>query len=266
VEVPAGQSIRVDLELAAGVAVRGRVTHEGKPMAGVRVVFAVESGLSGSATSRADGGYEVELPAAGTYQIFAHANTVSTGNAQLVREVRGGDTIDIELREQVVEGSVVDAATRQPLEGVTVTLVPVGSPMQSFTGETFTDANGRFRMLTASSGAYRLIAWGPGYAHNAQDVQLGSGRAADVAFEMSRSGELRVRVIDAKSGVPLNVYLTVQTAEGMFLPLRAEQSGDQASYIFSIAAGKYRITAMAPGYAERTVEATAPGTVDIALQ
>jgi protocatechuate 3,4-dioxygenase beta subunit len=266
VELVAGQAQRVDLELVAAVTVRGRVTQDGKPMSGVRVVFATEMGIGGSASSHADGMYEVGLPAAGTYQVFAHAESLATGNVQLVRDVRGGDTVDIELREQILEGTVVDAITREPLQNISVTLMPEGAPMQSYAGETFTDGNGRFRIITASTGAYRAIAWGPGYAQRTQSLQLGSGRAPQIAFELTKTGELRVRVIDAKSGAPLAAHLVLQTPDGAFLPVRGEQNSAQGSFIYSLAEGKYWLTAVVAGYAERKVEVTAPGNVDIALE
>jgi 5-hydroxyisourate hydrolase-like protein (transthyretin family) len=169
------------------------------------------------------------------------------------------------LREQTVEGTIVDASSREPLRGMTVTLVADSAPMQVFAGEAFTDANGRFRILTAANGTYRLIAWGLGYAQRTQTVQLGESRGSQqFAFEMTKTAELRVRVIDAKSGVPLMASLTLQNTDGGFLPIRAESSGDPA-YVFSLAAGKYRLTVSAEGYADRVVEVTAPGNIDVAM-
>lgn len=264
VDLAAGQALRVDLDVAGTVAVRGRVTNDGKPVAGVRVVFANAEGLTGSASSRADGTYEIGLPAEGMYQVYAHSELLATGNVQLVHEVRSGDTVDIELREQAIEGTVVDAITHAPLQGVLVTLTLEGS-MASYAGETFTNADGRFRILTASTGAYRLIAWGRGYAQRAVPLQLGN-RAQQVAFELTKTEELRVQIVDANSGAPLTADLVLQTADGMYLPIRPEQSSDQTAFVYSLAAGKYRLTVAVPGYPERKVEVTAPGVVRVAME
>jgi protocatechuate 3,4-dioxygenase beta subunit/5-hydroxyisourate hydrolase-like protein (transthyretin family) len=266
VEIAAGQELRVDLDLTSPYSVRGRVTQDGKPTAGVRVVFANDTGLAGSATSRADGTYEVALPSAGTYQIFAHSETLSTGNIQLVREIRGGETVDIELREQVIEGTVVDTNTREPLQGVRVTLAPENAPAEWHAGEVMSDSNGRFRMLTAASGNYRVVAWMRGYAQRAQVIQLGNARPSQVTFELTKTDDLRVRVIDARTGTPLAAHVVIAGPDGTYLPVRCDRDADGASHLCSLAPGKYRLTVVVQGYAERMLEVTAPGTVDVLME
>lgn len=266
VEVVPGQTIRVDIDLSAAYSARGRITHDGKPMAGVRVVFANEAGLAASASSRADGTYEVALPLAGTYQIFAHSETLATGNMQLVREIRGSETVDIELREQSLEGIVIDAATREPLQGARVTLAPENAPADWYSGEGITDSNGRFRLPTAAIGSYRVVAWSRGYAQGAQLLQLGATRPPQLAFELMRTNDLRIRVIDAKSGTPLGAHVVVASVDGTFLPVRCDADADGVSHACSLAPGKYRLTVIVQGYAERKLEVTAPGSVDVLME
>jgi Carboxypeptidase regulatory-like domain len=264
VDVIAGQELRLDLELGAYL-VRGRVLHDGKPAAGVEIFFGNGSGGFGSATSRADGAYEVALPVAGTYSISVQTDLVATGQLQIVREVRGGDTIDIELREQAVEGTVVEAATGRPLEGIMVTLV-ADAMGQSFAGEMATDANGRFRILTAGSGSHRIIAWGPGYVHRSQSLQLSGTSREVVAFELPKADELRVRVVDAGTGTPLRGHVIAASADGSLLPMECSQHADGISYVCWLSAGTYRLTVMIEGYADREVEAHAPGTMDVPMK
>jgi protocatechuate 3,4-dioxygenase beta subunit len=272
VEVTAGQPVRVDLDLAGALTVRGKVSHEGRATGGVRVVFTTDNGLAGSATTREDGAYELALPAPGTYQISAHGETFASRGAQLVREIRGNETIDIELREQTLEGVIVDAQTRAPIAGAFVTLVPelpIGMPSRParnamsteiLTGETMTDANGGFRIVTAASGSHRIIASARGYAHRMQPIQLGSARSQQLAFELTKASELRVRVFDAKTNTPLEAHLVI---EG--LPVRSDRAPDGMTFTFSLAEGKYRVTAVVHGYPSKTVEAIAPGAIDIPM-
>ncbi|MFL6248054.1 MAG: carboxypeptidase regulatory-like domain-containing protein, partial [Thermoanaerobaculia bacterium] len=260
IEVIPGQTQRLDLDLGGAYTVRGRVTHDGKPLAGVRVAFANDTGLAASAASRADGAYEVALPIAGRYQIFAHSETLATGNIQLVREIRGGETIDIELREQTIEGTVIDAATREPLRGVSVTIAPETAPAGWYAGEVSTDTNGRFRILTAAIGTYRVIAWTRGYAQRAQLIQLGTTPPPPLAFELTPTTDvLRIRVLDARSATPLNAHVTISSPDNTYLPIRCDRDEDGLTMLCSLAPGKYRLNVVVQGYKDRALEVTAPG-------
>jgi protocatechuate 3,4-dioxygenase beta subunit len=260
VEVVAGQPLRVDLDLSAALTVRGRVTVEGQPLAGVRIVFADASGPGASVTTREDGMYEAALPAAGTYQVFAHADAMVTRQFQTVHEFRNSETFDIDLREQTLEGIVVDAATREPLAGALVTLAAEGASLPSFAGETATDAAGRFSILTAASGPHRVVASTPGYAHAAQSITLGGNRSSQLAFELTKSAPLAVTVVDAKTGIPLDAHLELQN-----LPVRPERTPDGATFLFSLAPGKYRLTVVVQGYEQQTVDVSAPGRVEVRM-
>jgi len=262
VELVAGQPQRVDLELAGNVRVTGRVTHEGKPLAGAHVGFSSEDGTTASAMTREDGGYEVALPLAGRYHIFARAEQLSDRHFQTVRDVRGGESIDIDLREQVVEGTVVDAVTRQPIANAIVTLAPAMSAVMSISGEVPVDANGRFRMTTTGTGTHRLIASAPGYAYRSMPVVSDT---THYAFELQPAAELRVRVLDSRSGTPLDAHLMLHEAGGAFVPGRLQRSGD-GTYGFSLAPGRYKLTAVVHGYTTRVVEVTAPGTIDVRME
>ena len=265
IEVLPGQETRADLDLTGTATVSGRVTHEGKPVSGVRVVFADTTGVGSSSNTRPDGTYDASLPAAGTYQIFVHADGVASRPFQTVREIRGGETIDIDVREQTIDGTVVDALTGEPIAGAYVTLAPIGAPAESMTGETIADATGRFRILTAAAGPNLAIAWASGYAQRMQPITLGASRGAQLTFELERIEPLRVRVFDARTGTALESHLVVTTDAGAPVPVRPERSADGESFLFSLSRGRYRVTAVVHGYASKTVEVSAPGNAEIGM-
>jgi len=260
VEVVAGQPLRVDLDLSAAVTVRGRVTVEGQPVSGIRVVFADGAGPGASVTTRDDGLYEAALPAAGTYQVFAYADALVTRQYQTIHEFTASETFDIDIREQALEGTVVDTVTREPLIGALVTLATVGSNLGSYAGETPTDASGRFRIVTAASGPHRVVASYPGYAHSAQTLNLGGTRSSQLSFELTKTAPLTVKVVDAKTGMPLDAHIDLQG-----LPVRPERSPDGTTFVFSLAPGKYRLTVVVQGYDQQTVEVSAPGAVEVKM-
>lgn len=261
VELVAGQPLRLDLDLGAATIVRGRVTADAKPLAGVSVIFNTASGIAASAVSRVDGAYEVALAEPGRYQIFAHAETLTNGAVQLVRDIRGGETVDIEVREQHIEGIVTDAVTQQPLSGVFVTLTPELPMANYYGGEAITDANGRFHLLTAASGAYRIVAWARGYAQRAMPVQLGRGATPPLAIELAKTSELRVRVLDAKSGTPLGAHVEIEN-----VPVRLEREADGVTLAGSLAPGRYRLRVVVAGYEDRVIDVTAPGSVEVRME
>jgi uncharacterized surface anchored protein len=262
VEVIVGQPLRVDLELGGNVRVSGRITIDGKPVAGATVGFMSEDGMMGSAQSRDDGMYEMFLPAPGRYHVYARSDELNERHYQAVRDIRGGETIDIDLHEQVLEGTVVDAVTRRPIAGALVTLTPAAGALMSIAAEVPSDANGRFRIATAAAGATRLIASAAGYAIRTLPV---TGTTSQYTFELTPAPDLRVRVLDARTNAPLEAHVIVSDADG-FIDGRPRRSADGATYLFSLAPGQYRVMAIVQGYAAKTVEVTAPGEVDIEVQ
>ncbi len=265
INVAPGQEVRVDLDLGSNTGVSGRVTHEGKPVPGARVSFMKDDGVGGNAATRTDGAYEIALPSPGTYQIFAHAESLGAQPYQSVRAIRGGETIDIDLREQLIEGIVIDAETRLPIAGAIVTLAPEPALAEAHAGETIADASGRFRILTAANGTHRVTAWASGYAHTSQTITLG-GASRQFAFELQRTGELRVRVSDARTDTPLEAYIMLTTSEGGFIPVRAQRSPDGDWYVYSLANGTYRLTVVVQGYQQQVVTARAPGEIEIRME
>ncbi|HEX2831642.1 MAG TPA: carboxypeptidase regulatory-like domain-containing protein [Thermoanaerobaculia bacterium] len=262
-----GQPQRVDLDLGGAVRVSGRVLLDGKPLSGARVTFASyeADGAMAAAVSRDDGVYELSLASPGRYRIFAFADRLTERQFSAVRDLRGGESIDLDLREQIIEGTVLDASTRQPIADARVTLIAVGVETTSVGSEVTTDAFGRFRIATAGSGAHRLIASASAYGHRTMTLNLGAS-LAPVTFELSPVSLLRVRIIDAKSEAPLEAHVYLTELDGTYVPVRAERTLDGTAFTFSVVPGKYRVSAIVSGYENQTVEVTAPGEAVLRLQ
>lgn len=266
VTIASGEAVRVDLDLGGTVRVSGRVLHEGEPVSGARVVFSSGDGVVATAVAAESGAYEIVLPTPGRYQIFAHAEHVMDRQFSSARDIRGGEIVDIEFREQVIEGVVLDASTRQPIGGAVVSLTSAVAATPALGGESRTDPSGRFRIVTAASGAHRLIASAAGHAHGVATVMLGGSPVEALTFELAPAADLRVRVVDGRTTTPLEAHLVLSDSAGNFLPVRAVRSDDGSGYVFSVAPGRYRVNAIVYGYDHRTVEATAPGQVEITVE
>jgi hypothetical protein len=263
-ELEAGQAVRLDLDLGGTIAVHGAVVADGKPVPGISVGFVKDGSDAGAATTREDGTYEMPLAAPGTYLIFARAADRGPSGLQL-RELRGGETVNLELNEQVVSGTIVDAASQEPIAGASVTLTADVPNVAEALGDAVAGRDGRFQLLTGATGSYRLLASAPGYAQGTQRIQLGNGDR-QVAFALDKTAALRVRVVDARTGVPLTAGVTITTSDRRALPIGQQQSDDGSITIFWVAAGKYRLTVNAGGYGAKEVEVTAPGSVAVAME
>lgn len=268
VTLVAGQPQRVDLDLGGAVRVTGRVLLDGKALSGARVTFASyeADGAMAAAVSREDGAYELSLASPGRYRIFAFADRMSDRQFSAVRDIRGGESIDLDLREQVIEGTVIDASTRQPIADARVTLIAVGVETTSVGSEVTTDSLGRFRISTAGSGAHRLIASASAHGHRTATLNLGGATIPPMTFELSPVSLLRVRILDAKTEAPLEAHVYLTDLDGAYVPVRAERTIDGTALTFSVTPGKYRVSAIVLGYENQTVEVTAPGEAELRLQ
>lgn len=268
VEVGPGQTVRLDLDITPALTISGRVTQgSGQPVGRTHLAFMSEEHGFVSAMTREDGSYEIGLPSPGHYQIHVNVEGVNARNYQTVREFRGSETFDVHVAEQVVEGIVVDAETRQPVAHAVVSLIMRGGAKQMMvSGETVTDATGRFTLHSSGSGPHLIVASAPGYSQRSEPVTLGGSETIRARFELSTARELRVRVVDAKNGTPLEAHLVIADERGQLLPVRPARTPDGSEFIFSLAPGKYRITAVTQGYAQKSVEVSAPGAAVIPLE
>ena len=261
IDVPAGQQLRVDLDLGANVRVSGRVTLDGKTLTGARVGFLAEDGMFAGTQTREDGTYELML-APGLHQISATAELDRDHHYRTTREIRGNETIDFDLRSHVIEGTIIDAATRQPIAGAMIAVVPHAGSM-AFTPLDYarTLADGRFRIATTFSDPHRLIVTAEGYAHRTQPV---ASIGTQYTFELSPASDLAVRVIDSQSGAPLEARVIVSDESG-YLPMKARVSDDGLTHLLAVAPGTYRVSVFVGNHV-KVVEATAPGAVEVTIE
>jgi hypothetical protein len=264
IELVAGQPQRVDLDLSGNVAVTGRVTQSGKPIAGAHVSFGTDRGTMVAVVTREDGAYDIALPEAGRYTINVSAEQLYDRAYTSVRDVRGGERIDVDLRELTLDGVVLDATTRLPIPTAFVTLTPsAATAVMPIVAEVPVAPNGTFRIATTSTGPYRLIASAQGYAHKVLPVSQASSQHT---LELTPVAEFRVRVLDAATRSALDAHITLHESDGAYVPARPVRSVDGTTYAFSLAPGKYRLTVIAQGYQYRTMEVTAPGTMDVLME
>ncbi len=196
-EVRSGQDLTgVEVVMAPGAIVEGRVLASGRPVPGARVelVMPRSSGISFSfnsteAAADGDGYYRIDGVAPGTRTFQATAKGFRKGGREL--EVKpGGNDLDFNLEGGVeISGRVVDE------DGLAVgaALVTLREGRSSWNLPNAVSApDGSFTLSGVADGTYRIAAEKEGYARSSEGKELTVAGAAvsGVEVELSRGGAI----------------------------------------------------------------------------
>jgi exosome complex RNA-binding protein Csl4 len=264
VTVSNGSAPFVEIDFVEGVAVRGRVTREGKAVAGGSINY---SGMHGEPSAGGpiapDGTYQV----AGLQPADYHVSVTLYGlNAPTYGEtltVTGSMNHDIDIHGSSVRGRVVDSSTGAALPDA---LVELRSTADRPTLRTVpTDSDGRFSFDLIQDGSYRVNVSRSQYAPKTQDLTVPG--TPDVEVRLEQTAPTVVRVVDAATGAPLAATVAAMDVSRKTGGAFAQTSSEEGTAKLWLAAGRYVITASATGYIEQKAEAQVPGPeVRLALQ
>ncbi|MFN7976124.1 MAG: carboxypeptidase regulatory-like domain-containing protein [Acidobacteriota bacterium] len=247
--VAEGRETRV--QLGGRVHVWGQVTSRGRPVAPASLSF-----------EDAGGGHQttVELDAAGSYEVNLDpgaeiARVSIAGGAPYEATIRvtipdqPDARLDLALPSAAIEGTVLDAASRQPIEGARVLVARSASGDRS----TETDAQGRFVVEDLDDGAYELVARAAGHGFaRLPGIAVTDGHGpAPLEILLEGGGALNVTISRASGTPVLEAILTILDAAGNALPLEAQNvanAGGQLA-VDGISPGVYTLLATAPGLA-----------------
>ena len=132
-------AVPVAIVLGPEATIAGRVTHDGRPAAGVPVFAQPQNPEDGygEAVTGVDGSYVMSYLAAGTYNVMLHEGTPREFTAVAVEgvKVKAGDhvtRIDLRLTSgAVVTGTVRNGLTRQPISETLVAAYGPARPVSS---------------------------------------------------------------------------------------------------------------------------------------
>jgi hypothetical protein len=206
-----------------------------------------------AAQTAADGSghYEIAGIDKGTYGVTV--NDLERGAFATSLDVAGSTTFDIDIRGAAVAGKVVDGATGAALANASIELRRRDA---AFIRNALSGANGEFSFEQLPPGAYDARAQRAGYGAATLPVTVGDDGAPPLEIKLTPSSGLALTLVDGRDNRPLSGWAH---AEG------SGTSYDGAAASLPLAAGSYRITAGASGYAPRTFDAEAPGERTVAL-
>jgi protocatechuate 3,4-dioxygenase beta subunit len=213
VGVKAGETTEVELHARSQPLVRGRVTDARGPVPGA-VVEADENVKeiggwmqdSAHATADAQGVFELELPAPGHWRFAASLDEGRSAAVELDADWDQELRVELRFGGGVVQGTVLDAGTGLPLEGVQVSAVELrGDALPKGGGASRrvkTGPDGRFAATRLEAGAWGVTARRTGYVRSARhpvDVPA-DGAAPELVIRMNRSGTVRGTLRPAPGG------------------------------------------------------------------
>lgn len=255
-----------DFKMPKAAELRGRVTDSnGKPVAGADVWLHCASsgplpGVRSAKTDRA-GNYVIDdlkpwdadkiKPRAignGSFVSISHGFfTVRHPNFATGRPSyrKIPNEIDIVLEEAgIIEGRVIDAATRKPAVNLVVSMQGLDNGWQ----QTRTDKQGRYRLQSLLAGKYNVWANSPDRTCAAIDsIAVAAGETKQAPdIELVEGGWLEGRVVDAESGKPLSKNAEGRALRiGMYGPSRPK-SGAACQSALVDERGRFRLR-VAPG-------------------
>ncbi|HEV7425249.1 MAG TPA: carboxypeptidase regulatory-like domain-containing protein [Thermoanaerobaculia bacterium] len=262
VQVESGATVTVDFDFTAGIVVSGRVTRNGLPQPDAVVSFLSPTTTQRSAQAPADanGRYEIGGIDEGTYNVTVVDRTNVPYSTTY--QVSGSSTFDIAIDGAAVSGHVTDVSSGTAIAGAAVELrrtEAAGPDLRS----AVSDAAGVFSFEQVPAGSYEARAQKPGYGAAAVPVTVAGSGAPSIEVRLTPSSGLRLRVVDARDQRPLAAWVHAQSDSGEGYDGTAAASTEPAT--IALAAGSYRLTAGASGYAPVSLTVTVPGEQTVAL-
>jgi hypothetical protein len=246
VEVPAASDLTVNFDFPSGSRLSGRVTRDGKPVAGVwlspRPQAEQEIFVYGASTSM-DGAYVIEDLAEGDYRV----SVPEYGYRSRVVRVAGDTVLDVDIPPAQLSGLVLEAGGKAPVVGADVSIWSTERQTQDRSNDF-----GQFAFTGLEPGEFTLTVYKPGYEMVRKRIAY-SAPVNDMTIRLRQETGAEIRVHDAVNGKPLSViFATEMVGASPALTLRVDLDDDGVGYIPNALAGS-TITFAAEGYAETVI-------------
>ena len=179
-------------------------------------------------------------------------------------EMAADRDVMIRIERSNVTGTVIDAASRQPLADTAVALRHVaGGEIPEFLIAGSTDATGAFELPQVPPGRYLLHVTREGYSPYQGNLEVADGRAlagVEVPLEPAPGVELAVRL--ASGRIPPMLHLRVLSPAGELLLAESrpvQQTGQDGRVRLSVPPGAWTLLAAGPPGALTTQSLAVPG-------
>jgi hypothetical protein len=270
--VNAGETTAADIRLLRGATVSGTITDRitGTAIAGARISIYAAGVLVTSATSDSLGHYRL-LMAPGSYRVVIHdpaaifapefSNRAGSFETSTIYTLAAGDekTIDAQLvRAGFLAGTIIDASTTGPLQGITVAAFNADGTTRSFTS---TDSSGAYK-LVVPPGNYRVGAWDPLQIHltrfapgdrqfqSALPVSVLEAQTTTVNLALPRGTIVTGQVTTSSFATLANMTVAAYDHQGNVVSTTTDSTG---RYRLLLESGPWRIVAFDAAFRFATV-------------
>ncbi|HYK00801.1 MAG TPA: carboxypeptidase regulatory-like domain-containing protein [Thermoanaerobaculia bacterium] len=268
VEVAPGGSQNVDLTFRTDITIRGRVLRNGKPLPSATVMFVPkrtgQAQTFASSSTNEQGQYTLNGVEEGEYTVevidmqrFSPYSTTYT--------VRGSDTFDIDFSTSSLRGTVVDAATSEPVPNAGIQVNPA-IPSDSFRMPrgASTDAQGTFILESVPPGTYVVTTSKDSYGSDTREVMVGD-RGEELQVKLSRADDVILKLVDGRDGRAINGQIWVYDAQGRIVydtmrMFRGIADTDAGQLSLPLAPGSYTASVSANNYASVNIVLQSPST------
>lgn len=261
---PGGAEAVANLEFGGGVTLTGVALQSDRPVSQAVINLTGES-VSTSGWSRTDdeGRFSIEGLEPGRYRLDLHQWKTGLRYGEKI-ELSGDQEITLEIPAGRITGRVIDALTREEIEGATITLEATGAGalpgMLSDLGST-SDAEGNFSIAPVTDGEWRLRAQRKGYAAESRLVTVQGGDALqEIRLELQPTEGLVLDVSTGAGQFPSEVRVCLLDAGGGVVLSGEYATGEGGRVRLSGApAGSWTLLAGASGLATLQQQVSAPG-------
>jgi hypothetical protein len=274
VVVATGDADGVDLTVLRGGAVAGRVVdRSGRPVVGAILRARGFNGLRPTlgtdlAETDASGNYELHVPA-GSFELEANHPKFAGVSAGTSVTVAAGDRVSADVTLVagcVIAGRVITAGGAPSADGAIEKQWGVQSTQFSPSGKINPD--GTFRWVTTESTDITLRAWpwksppSPSQTFACND----GARHENVVFRLAdRRADIEGVLVDKSGGRVPFAFIDLAPLDPGGISQQERTDGEGKWAVFDMPAGRYQITAHAPGRGVVALTVTAP-TKDIVLE
>ena len=235
VDLVAGEAVDLPLHVEQGHTVRGTLTVDGSPVAGISVELSSLPGdphyLSFSSPTDAYGRFALEHVPVGDYIVTTH---VVAGNYRRRLDVSTDVELDLELSAGSVRGVVVDAESGTAMDGAEVSAHGEIIVSHGRRWESRSDDRGGFVLdgLLADQ-PWTLVASAPGYESARVTVEV----PAEVTLSLQPARRLEVRLLSP--GLRRSVELNLWGDEVQFWEKHFDVDGEGRGGLEGVPAGSF---------------------------
>jgi protocatechuate 3,4-dioxygenase beta subunit len=279
-EVREGETTTVEIVLRS-IAISGKVTRGGAPLAGARIEFYmpttwISSGGGNANTlppnaaiTREDGSYDLVVSAAGKASVNIETADRRANLPAPPVEVPDADTYsaDFNFGGAFIEGVVVEKETDQPILGASVgaTLVAAPAGQRRYAGAE-SGRDGRFRIDGVDPGEYTLTLRADTYGTESSTLTVGENGVSGLRVTLARGLTIRGRVVDA-GGRPVGGVIVAGMAGEETMPLYGygRTLPDGSFEMANLAEKPYTLSVQGDGGVFAIVPAVPPGSSAVTL-